>query len=159
MAAAHAGLESKINHADYSVRCCLASVRWKQLHSDLVATRRTRRLHRDNDLAAASVALHQVPNGLRHLAQRKGPVDHRGELAGLDEPPQNLEVLLPRLRAACRSRGLTNRDSATARRLRSKPPCNRPPTSLATMTSVPVGVRGPARGETGAGYRLIRTFG
>jgi hypothetical protein len=75
----------------------LASVRWKQLHNDLAAMRGTRRLHRDNDLAAASVALHQVPNGLRHLAQRKGPVDHRGELAGLDELPQDLEVLLPRL--------------------------------------------------------------
>jgi hypothetical protein len=40
-----------------------------------------------------------------------------------------------------RSRWPTNRDSTTARRLRSKPPSNRPLTSLPTMTSVPDGVR------------------
>jgi hypothetical protein len=34
MAAADPGVEIKINHADYRVRYCLASVRWKQLHND-----------------------------------------------------------------------------------------------------------------------------
>ncbi len=82
MAAAKAGLKSKINHADYIVRCCLASVRWKQLDNAPHKAPTP-----DNDLVAVSVTLHQVPNGLRRLAQRKGPVDHRGEIAGLDEPP------------------------------------------------------------------------
>jgi hypothetical protein len=90
-------LEVKINHAVYGVRFCLARVRWKQLHNDLAAMRGTRGLHRDNDLAAASVALHQVPNRLRHLAQGKGFVDDSGDLAGLDELPQDPEVLPSRM--------------------------------------------------------------
>jgi Transposase, Mutator family len=52
----------------------------------------------DDDLAA-SMALYQMPDGLRDLTQRVGPVDHGRELAGLDQLPQGLKVLLPRLGA------------------------------------------------------------
>jgi hypothetical protein len=46
------------------VRCCLKyeMASMEQLGKDLAATP-AQRLHRDDDLAAASVALHQVPNG------------------------------------------------------------------------------------------------
>jgi hypothetical protein len=47
------------------------------------------------------------------------------------------------LELSIRSRWPTNRDSATARRLRSKPPIHRPRTSLPTITSVPRGGKGP----------------
>ena len=47
------------------------------------------------------------------------------------------------LEFSIRSRWLTNRDSATARRLRSNPPNHRPLPSLPTITSVPFGGEGP----------------
>jgi len=43
----------------------------------------------------ASVALHQIPNGLGYLAQWEGPVDDRGDLAGFDELPQDLQACVP----------------------------------------------------------------
>jgi hypothetical protein len=47
----------------------------------------------DDDLAAR-VALSPVPDRLGDLAQRVGPVDQRRDLAGLDQLPQALDVLL-----------------------------------------------------------------
>jgi hypothetical protein len=47
------------------------------------------------------------------------------------------------LELSIRRRWLTNRDSATARRLRSNPPNHRPLPSLPTITSVPFGGKGP----------------
>jgi hypothetical protein len=55
-------------------------------------------LHGDDDLAA-SVAVHHLPDGLGHLGQREGPANDRGELAGLDQLPQGLQVLLAGLGA------------------------------------------------------------
>jgi hypothetical protein len=53
--------------------------------------------HCDDDLPT-SVALLQVPDGLGGLAERVSPVDHWGDLAGLDELLQHHQVLAPFLR-------------------------------------------------------------
>jgi len=53
-------------------------------------------LHGDDNLAA-SLACFQRPHGLGNLAQRIGPADEWPELAGLDQLPQDLQVLLVRL--------------------------------------------------------------
>ena len=55
--------------------------------------------HGDDDLAAASVAMYQIPDGLGDLAQRVGPIDDRRDLAGLKQLPHSLQVLLPRVGA------------------------------------------------------------
>jgi SAM-dependent methyltransferase len=60
--------------------------------------RGSRRSHGDGDLAAP-VALDQLPDGLGDLGQRVGRADRWGDLAGLQQLPQGLEVLLPRLGA------------------------------------------------------------
>jgi hypothetical protein len=53
-------------------------------------------LHGDDDLAA-SLACYQRPHSLGDLAQRVSPPDEWPELAGLDQLPQDLQVLLVRL--------------------------------------------------------------
>jgi hypothetical protein len=53
--------------------------------------------HGDDDLAAG-VACFERPHGLGDLPQRVGPADAWPELAGLDELPQDLQVLLALLR-------------------------------------------------------------
>ena len=47
----------------------------------------------DDDLAA-SVACFERPHGLGDLTQRVGPADARGELAGLEQLPQGLQIFL-----------------------------------------------------------------
>ena len=46
-----------------------------------------------DDLAATSLALHQISDSLRYPAQREGLVDNCCHLAGLHELPQDLQVL------------------------------------------------------------------
>ena len=47
----------------------------------------------DDDLAPG-VACFERPHGLGDLTQRVGPADARGELAGLEQLPQGLQVFL-----------------------------------------------------------------
>src|SRR5918992_5163877 len=63
------------------------------LGSRVLIRPRTRGSHGDDDLAAG-VARFERPHGLGGLAQRVDPADERPELAGLDELPQDLQVLL-----------------------------------------------------------------
>ena len=50
-----------------------------------------------DDELSSGVPLLQLPDGLGDLAQRVGPVNDRRELAGLDELPQDHQVVLARL--------------------------------------------------------------
>jgi hypothetical protein len=54
--------------------------------------------HGDDELAAP-VALDQLADGLGDLGQRVGRADGRGDLAGLQQLPQGLEIVLARLGA------------------------------------------------------------
>ena len=49
--------------------------------------------------SCAALALDQLPDGLGDLGQRVGPADGRGDLAGLQQLPQGLEIFLARLGA------------------------------------------------------------
>ena len=53
--------------------------------------------HGDGDLAPASAALDHLPHGLGDLAQRVGPADDWGELAGLEQLGQGLKIFRPLL--------------------------------------------------------------
>ena len=66
--------------------------------ADLAARCRPESLvHRDNHFSS-SVAFFQIPDRIRDLTQREGPVDDWSDLAGLHKVAQDIEVLLVQVR-------------------------------------------------------------
>ena len=74
----------------------MSSVRTSRSSRDSLGERRQSASDGDDELSSG-VPLLQLPDGFGDLAQGVGPADDRGELAGLDELPQDHQVVLARL--------------------------------------------------------------